>query len=153
MTVSDTLHAVNTPLDTLREALEQFANEKDDVREQGFTTLVERSRPFLEHKLLSRQLSIQDRQDLIQEIFRRIWLRRDRLQFVSVGGWWRYLRTMTSNCIVDLVRSKDPSESIEDIEATEIPDREIEDLDDLLEAVEDRRKLYRLADEEFLEVP
>lgn len=144
---------MTSPLDPIKEALRQFSSSDDQTREKGFSTLVARSRPFLIAQFSGSRLPEADREDVIQDVFHRVWRARHRLDFPNAGSWWRWIRTIASNCMVDMLRSRDPSISIEDLENSEIPDDELELIDDLIDAMDDRRRLYRLADEVFLEIP
>ncbi len=144
---------MSTPSDRLIAALELFSSKVDSTREEGFSRLVARSRPFLNSLLANSLRSESDREDIIQQIFQRVWKSRERFEFTTVGAWWRFLRTMTRNCLIDHVRSQSETASLEDLELQDIPPAEIEMVDAVVEAMEDRRLLYRLADELFLDLP
>jgi DNA-directed RNA polymerase specialized sigma24 family protein len=141
------------PSETFFAALEQFSSTEPEVRNEGFTRLVARSRPYL-HSLLAPSLpSESDRDDVIQEIFHRVWKSRERLQFPSTGAWWRFLRTLAHNCTIDHLRSVDGAVPLEDPEWQEVSSAEAEQIDLVVEAMEDKRALYKLADETFLGIP
>lgn len=131
----------------------QFSSTDDSVREKGYSSLVVRSRKYIQYQLAGSRLREADREDVIQDVIFRIWKVRHRLNFPNVGSWWRYLRILTGNCLVDYIRAKDTSTPIEDMDQVDIPEDEVELVDDLMEAIEDRRRLYRLADDVFLDVP
>ena len=134
-------------------ALEQSSHADDEVRSVGFSALVARSRKYLNARLSRSGLSDADQEDLLQEIFHRVWRARENRTFATEGSWWRWINTITRNCIIDHLRTRTGSTWLDEVDFSEIPDDEVDQVDELLEVMEQRRELYRLADEAFLDVP
>lgn len=136
--------------DTFMTVLEQFAGREGSSREEAFSKLAVRCRPYL-HSLVSRSLSSpSDCDDVIQEVLQRLWKSRDKAGFATAGAFWRFLRTLARNCTIDHLRLVEPALNLDDHEWVEILPDEHDQVDLLVEAIEDRRVLYRLADEVFL---
>ncbi|MDR3690742.1 MAG: hypothetical protein P4L46_15300 [Fimbriimonas sp.] len=104
-------------------------------------------------QLSGHRLAHTDREDIVQEVFQRVWRSSQSVAFESPGAWWRWLRTTCSRCTVDAIRSSIPGGVIDGLEDVDVAADEVNTVDELIEMIEDRESLYRLADEVFLGVP
>jgi len=141
---------MNTPLDSFIAALERFSSSDVTACEEAFSVLTARTRPVLQHLLYRKLRSEQDREDVVEEVFLRIWRSRERLEFPTLGSWWRFVRTAANRVAIDHARRSVDTVTLDDREFAELPATEVEWADRLMEIFEDRRMLYRLADEVFL---
>jgi DNA-directed RNA polymerase specialized sigma24 family protein len=135
---------------TLGELLAGFAS-ADDVRAaRAFEGLAVLTRRGLHSYLRGRLHSQEAREDVIQEVLRRIWIRRGQFENQGTAAWWSLVRLVAEQCRVDLVRKIGAEIAWDEYELAEIPSGELVVMEALLEDLDDRQALYRAADELWL---
>lgn len=87
-------------------ALEAFTGSDDGAARQAFDYLFERGRRFLFAYFRNTYPELRARndhiEDIIQEIFVRIWGVRSKFQNRGVAAWYTYLKRIAENCRVDM---------------------------------------------------
>jgi DNA-directed RNA polymerase specialized sigma24 family protein len=130
------------------EALEQFAEADEEAARAAYAWLCGASRSFL-HACLKPWLSVpQDREDVVQETYGKIWQMRGRFRNQGVAAWYALLKRTAANCRVDLVRARGSAISLQDLTEEDIPDADLPALDEILFAAStaiEAGELYHLA--------
>ncbi len=135
------------------QALRDFVSSADDRVTEAFGKISQRAISMLHVYLKSRLPAPEDREDVIQEVLQRLWRSRATFELRGVASWWIFVKRTADRCAIDHFRSKGQALAQDPIDMADIPDEDIPSVDVLVEALEDRERLYRLADEVWLGEP
>ncbi|HLK14373.1 MAG TPA: sigma-70 family RNA polymerase sigma factor, partial [Fimbriimonadaceae bacterium] len=108
--------------------------------------VMERLRTFLWRYLAGYAPDASDREDIIAEVHLRLWGRKGKLEFPTLGAFWAYTAKTARSIALNRIRSEIPTEEFD--EQLSVEDGEF--VDTIAEASGDRERLYALADELWL---
>ncbi len=125
-----------------------LSDESDEVAGRAFDELLPSVRRVIRNYLeLKVEPELAD--DVLQDIAKRLWQYRHRLTFRGNGAWWRLLFVMTDNCLRSRF-SISAHKLVRMSEDTEIPDRDLPALSEIISLADDIEMAYQLADELWL---
>ena len=134
----------------LSDMLAAFCSQDDLTSTQAFEQIAAVTRRGLHAYLRLKLHSFDAREDIVQEVLRRIWSRRSQFQNRGVSAWWRLVKQAADQCRIDYVRKVGSERAWDDSETGDIPAAETVLIDDLLDTLADRNTFYRFADELWL---
>lgn len=143
-------HVSDGPERNISDMLAAFCSHDDLTSNHGFGQLAEVTRRGLHAYLRTKLHSVDAREDVVQEVLRRIWSRRSQFQNRGVSAWWRLVKQAADQCRIDYVRKVGAERAWDDSETGEIPATETVLVDDFLDSLVDRKTFYRFADELWL---
>ena len=123
-------------------------NEFASGNPENATVVTDRLRSFLWRYLAGFVREAADREDVSSEVIARLWGRRGNLVFPTLGAFWAYVAKTARSVALNRARSHLPVEQLDE----ELSAADVEFLDTIAEASEDRERLYALADEVWLGV-
>ncbi len=135
---------------SLKDLIAGFCGADAQVAEACFPALCEITSRGLKAYLKSKLYSDEAREDVIQEVLKRLWMRRGKWEDKGASGWWALVKRIADQCRIDMVRKVGGEVLWDDAEVGEVEDGESTTVELLLEAIADREALYRAADELWL---
>jgi len=138
---------------TLDELLTAFCSKDEAKASRAFELLAVLTRRGLNGYLREKLHSHEAREDVIEEVIRRIWTRRLQFQNRGSAAWWSLVKLAADQCRIDLVRKVGSEVAWDESELGDIPSQDLPAMEALLEAIEERNDLYRVADEVWLGFP
>ena len=134
----------------MSDILAAFCSQDELTSTHAFEKLSVLTRRGLHSYLRVKLHSLDAREDIVQEVLRRIWSRRNQFQNRGPSAWWRLVKQAADQCRIDYVRKIGAERAWDDSETGDVPAAEQLMVDDLLDTISDRENLYRNADELWL---
>lgn len=129
----------------LDQALHLLADADEERAREAWEHLWKVSRPYLLRYLSAWLHNMDDREDIAQDCFLRIWAFRDRFHSQGEQAWFAFIRRTAYRCMIDMRRRLvQETLSLDDIEEPEATD--IADTADSLAAAMLAKELYLAAD-------
>ena len=96
------------PINTLDDAklIEHFQGGTNDIRDAAFSELVQRHNLRLLRYLAGKGLSLQEREDVAAEAWKRAWQAIDRFQYREEAGFFPWLRAIAINVMREYTRDR-----------------------------------------------
>ena len=135
---------------SIADLLHAFCSKDHHTSARAFEQLSVLTRRGLCSYLRGKLHSLEAREDVIQEVLRKIWTRRDQFENRGASAWWRLVKQAADQCRIDYVRKVGLETQWDDNETGEIPETESTAIDLLLDTISEHRSFYRLADELWL---
>ena len=135
---------------SLERLLAAFSGPDEPKAARAFEELSVLTRRGLNSYLRERLHSEEAREDVIQDVLRRIWTRRLQFENRGAAAWWSLVKLAAEQCRVDLVRKVGSEVTWDEAEVGEVPSDEMSSVDAVLQDLNDANELYRAADELWL---